>query len=244
MKKFARFLIAYLTFLPGAVLASPGSLDQFGGHYCQDNCAAYDLAQSEYHYHELAGAPGFLKGSMAQAQIDQLSYLAKVAAGSLVSDPKVLNDNTPAINSAADNQLCQGRQIFSEGRYDQNGKVRVPPVCADDQGAVLADKNIAPVDYYQNLKMAVGDIAEKAYHVEFHNDGRKAFTDRPEIGELADRLIQGETDAQIYRVEMFAGSWRLLPISLVQAANIYGQDYRNQIVYFDDAIVYSYHRGI
>lgn len=50
--------MAILVFTPSTINvgASPGGLDENGGHYCRTNCEKYGLETDEYHYHNEDGS--------------------------------------------------------------------------------------------------------------------------------------------------------------------------------------------
>jgi hypothetical protein len=232
-----------LLFSPAMVWASPGQLDQYGGHDCQKNCLIYGLENGEYHFHEIPDSPSFLSGYLAAGLIEKLFYMPKVKADETTKVPAFMVNNelnTLTENIIYDNQLCKDVELFASGRYTSDPKVRISPVCAQRLINVLKNATInSNTDYYKSLPNVNLEIT-KAYHVQILNDGKTIFTDMPEIVELKGLIIQGATDTSLYYVNSNDENLALRPITAEKAIQLKGVNYKMGIAYFDDSIVYSY----
>ena len=244
MKK-ALFIVAILSLLlsPAIVWASPGQLDQFGGHDCQKDCLAYGLENGEYHFHEIPSSPSFLSGYIEANVVEKLFYRPRVKEDETTKNPVSMINNEPNIltgNVIYDKQLCQNAEIFATGRYTIDPKVRISPVCAERLIEVVKNSAVSSaLDYYKGLPNTNPKVT-KVYHVQILNDGKTVFTDQPEIAELKDLIVQGVTDASLYYVNPNDESLALRPITTEKAIQLKGVNYKLGIAYFDDSIIYSY----
>lgn len=232
-------LMCGIVLSPMIALASPGQLDQYGGHTCADNCLAYGLENGEYHFHDIPNFPSFLSGSLKVEMAEKLFYQPKAKESETTTNPAsmVNNDiNTIMSNVIYDNQLCQNAEIFATGRYAIDPKVRISPVCA--QRSIEVAKNTTQ-DFYKNLPNVNSEIT-KVYHVILLDNGKTVFTDMPEIAELKGLIIQGVTDTSLYYINPNDETLALRPITEEKAIQLKGVNYKLGITYFDDSIVYSY----
>ncbi len=232
-----------LLFSPAMVWASPGQLDQYGGHDCQKNCLIYGLENGEYHFHEIPDSPSFLSGYIEANMIEKLFYMPRVKEDETTTSPvSMINNelNTLTENVIYDKQLCQDAEIFSTGRYTSDPKVRISPVCAQRLIEVVKNSMVsANTDYYKALPNTNLETT-KVYHVQILNDGKIIFTDMPEIAELKGLIIQGVTDNSLFYVNQNDENLALRPITVEKAIQLKGVNYQLGIAYFDDSIVYSY----
>lgn len=235
--------ILVLALCPTVALASPGQLDQYGGHNCAKDCALYGLGNDEYHFHEIPASPSYLSGFIDSSVFETLFYWPKVKAEETAQTPISItgNDlNTLTANTVYDSQLCQGAEIFATGRYTADPKVRVSPVCVQRDIDVLKIATLnSKTDYYKSLSNENFDIT-KVYHVQVLNDGRIVFTDMPEISELKGLIIQGVTDISLYYVNPNDENLALRPITIEKAIQLKGVNYKMGIAYFDDSLIFSY----
>jgi hypothetical protein len=244
MKK-ALFLISIfsLALSPCWVWASPGPLDQFGGHNCEANCGNYGLENNEYHFHDIPVSPSYLSGYIKKPQVAILFYMPKVnETQTSISPASVIGNeiNTLQQNSIYDKQLCLEADIFASGRYTDGPKVRIAPVCAERELLALNNPKVNLVtDYYKELPNIESEIT-KVYHYKILKDGRGVFTDMPEIVELRGLIIQGVTDNSLFYVNPNDENLALRPITIEKAIQLKGVNYKLGIVYFDDSIIYSY----
>ncbi|MDD5340891.1 MAG: hypothetical protein PHC97_00465 [Patescibacteria group bacterium] len=244
MKKITiLFAIFCLVMSPSFALASPGSLDQYGGHVCSNNCQSYGEEMGEYHFHEIPSAPSYLKVEAKPTNFATLFFMPKAKADQTVLSPASMagnESNTLIQNIIYDEQLCVGAEISASGFYTGDPKVRISPVCAQRQIEVLGNTNLNPsVDYYRALSNDNLEIS-KVYHVVILKNGKNVFTDRPEISDLKGIIIQGVTDATLYYVNPNDENLSLRPITAEKAVQLKGVNYLAGVAYFDDSIIYSY----
>jgi len=240
------FIILTLTLTPSLVLASPGLLDQYGGHICQIDCSSYQLENGQYHYHDFPASPSYLSGNIAKPQDGKIFYLPYINPVELTSQQISFLGNPPnelRRNPEIDKRFCSDVPVFAYGLYDSKNRARIKPICVNEQIAVKADIEISPVAYYQAIPDPGTREISKVYHVTFLKDGRQVFTDHPDIEELKGKIIQGVTDSVLYYINRYDNLLTLRPITDAKARFMYGDDYSSQILYFDDSIVYSYKIG-
>lgn len=243
MRKFILWgLVLSLALAPFQVWASPGPIDQYGGHSCYTDCGIFGLTWNEYHYHEL-GNPGYLSGSYQKPNYSFLFYQPNVDPINATAQEIIVKESGLIENSNLDNDYCSGETIFSHGLYDSQNRVRVKPVCVGDEMGVTAKENIGADNYYADIPNVEIATTTKVYHINMSADGKKIFTDRPELSELKGNLIRGNTDQTLYYVYPFSSELVIRPISDNQATLLMGIDYREKIIYFDDSIIYTYKIG-
>jgi hypothetical protein len=232
MKKFIFLsLVASLVIAPVAAWASPGQLDQYGGHNSSD---------SLYHYHDIPLWPNYYLGSIANLGASYTFYQPKINSAKLISEPVSLSETKLIENPALDVSYCQGKQVFAQGRYDSSNRARVKPVCVDLEQNVFNNKDLTSVNYYKALAAGDGITVNKAYHYRVDNAGKKIITDAPTLSELKGQIIQGATDMAKYFVD---NDLQLRAITSWDAQMLKGSDYQSAIAYFDDSIIYSYPIG-
>jgi hypothetical protein len=243
MKKVLLLLSIFcLTLSPTLVYASPGQLDQFGGHVCQTNCLIYGLENGEYHFHNIPASPSYLSGSMEKQEGSLLFFMPRVSKDQITLSPVAMTDGINAVqqNSIYDKQLCADADIFSAGRYTDGPMVRIAPVCVESDIQVINNLKIdSTSDYYKELPN-VGSEITKVYHYILLKDGRGIFTDMPEISDLKGLIIQGVTDDSLFYVNPNDENLALRPITVEKAIQLKGANYTMGIAYFDDSIIYSY----
>ncbi|MBN1325986.1 hypothetical protein JW977_03360 [Candidatus Falkowbacteria bacterium] len=240
MKKTLFFAIIFCALLvPGVVLASPGQLDQYGGHECEKDCLIYGLANGEYHFHDIPNSPSYLSGFIEATNLEKIFYLPSVIAEEMTENPiSIVNDEPNAVisNTIYDNQLCQNAEIFATGRYTLEPKVRITPVCAQ---RLIDGVKITAQEYYKNLPNVNPEIT-KVYHILMLDNGKTVFTDMPGIAELKGLIVQGVTDTSLYYINPNDENPALRPITEEKAIQLKGVNYKLGITYFDDSIIYSY----
>lgn len=243
MRKFVIWgIVLSLVAMPFQVWASPGPIDQYGGHSCFQDCGIYSLTWNEYHYHDL-GNPGYLSGSYQKPNYSVLFYQPNVAPVNATIQETIVKESGLNENSNLDNDYCAGETVFSHGLYDSQNRVRVKPVCVGDELGVTAKEDIGTNSYYAAIPNAEIATATKIYHINMAADARKIFTDRPELSELKGSLIRGNTDQTLYYVYPFSSDLTIRPISDNQATLLLGNNYSEKIIYFDDSIIYTYKIG-
>jgi len=244
MKKVFLFIIAFLLISsPTLLIASPGGLDQYGGHYCYDNCFIWDLADGQYHYHHIPLSPDYLSGDGPTVVQKDLFYQPNVPNEKAIIEPITLQDSQLIANPALDVSYCQGDKVYAGGRYDPDDNVRIKPVCANDEEIVRADIELTGLEFYKSIPQSTTEPIKKIYHQEINLFGKKVYTDRPHISELSEKLVKGETDSKLYYVYSGDQTLSLRPITATKAISLFGNNYQDQILYFDDSIIYSYKIG-
>lgn len=231
-----------LVFTPNFVWASPGPVDQYGGHVCLQDCSLYGLTWNEYHYHDLAN-PGFLSGEYQKPNYSYLFYLPTVVPINLTVKETVVKDSGLVENSNLDKDYCAGETVYSHGLYDSQNRVRIKPVCVGDEGGIKAKTELTLDSFYADLPNSEINNVNRIYHISLQTDGKKVFTDRPELAELKGKLIQGITDKTLYYVYPFSSDLVIRPISEQKAVFYLGGNYSSQILYFTDSIIYTYKIG-
>lgn len=234
MKKLLFILIlGGLVFAPQLSWAHPGPIDQYGGHY----------EFGEYHYHNIPLYPNYASGRITKTA-DFIFYFPQVKKDLLIYQPDSLENQQKVYSKLLlDLQHCQDSQIFAPGKYNDQDKVRIRPVCANQDNIVKTNELISPDNYFKEIKVEAEDQVKKVYHYETNPDGKQVFTDRPEFEELKGKIIQGETDQAMYLVQKNIGYYELRKVSDSKAKSRLGQDWQEQVLYFDDSIVYSYKIG-
>jgi len=239
-------LICSLIFGPSLVLASPGQLDQYGGHQCLNNCSSYALQDGQYHYHDFPMSPNYLSGSFSKiASASYVFYQAQIGTNELTFKQASFlgNDlNELTKNTEIDARFCKDGMIFAQGLYDQYNRARVKPVCANVQSLVLANNDLDQNSYYKELP-SPEKVIINVYHYIKNKEGKEVFTDHPDIAELKGLMVQGATDSVLYYINRYDEPLTLRSISVEKAKFYYGDNYASQILYFDDSIIYSYKIG-
>jgi len=242
MKKFVIWgIVLSLIITPVQVWASPGPVDQYGGHSCTQDCAAYNLSQGEYHYHDIPQAPSYLSGSIKKPAEAYLYFLPLLKIDLFVKSPDSVDQRLVA-NAALDNQYCGGLGIFAKGFYTKDNLVRIKPVCADKETTVMFNTKVITNIYYKDIPNT-SDTITKLYHYLTVGFNKDVFTDRPEPAELAGKIIQGSTDPTMYYVQVSGSDYELRPILDSAAQSLLGTSYKDQVIYFDDSIIYTYKIG-
>jgi hypothetical protein len=243
MKKFVVFsLVLSLAIMPFQVWASPGPVDQYGGHNCDKDCYLYNLSDGEYHYHNIPQTPNYLKGSIAKPSESYLYLLPLLKIELFAKQPDILNSELVA-NSDLDNEYCGGLGIFAKGYYTKDNLVRIKPTCADKETTVMFNTKVITNIYYKEIPNS-SDTITKLYHYITVGFNKDIITDRPALSELEGKIIQGATDQAMYYVKLNGGDYELRKISDITAQELVGTDYKNKIIYFDDSIIYTYKIGV
>lgn len=245
MKKFLIFLVVGLVLCPQIVLASPGELDQYGGHVCYQYCDFWGYEYNVYHYHFIPDYPNFYTGSLNNLQSPSIFYSPAIAIDKLTKQPAVYPAASLQENNKLDQTYCGQANIFAGGRYNNNQQVRIKPVCYQEEEIVMADKAISPKDYYKELPLNnEEDLTSKSvYHYIDYDFYGRVFTDKPSLEELKGQLIRGVTDKKVYFVPEYSGEGLLREITDQKAAELFGSEYKDKIIVFGDSIVYSYKIG-
>ncbi|MFC1598396.1 YHYH domain-containing protein [Patescibacteria group bacterium] len=244
MKKI--ILLAILFFLaasPALIIASPGGLDQYGGHYCYEDCFIWNQADGQYHYHHIPFSPDYLSGNMVKTIATNLFYQPNVPNEEAITEPTTLQNSGLIENPALDVSYCQGDTVFAGGRYDFQDNVRIKPVCTNQESIIRADIELNTLPYYKEIKQDNASTITKIYHQEVNLHGKKVYTDRPHISELQGKIIQGETDPRLYYVYSGDYTLKLRQVTPAKAQTLLGDNYEEKILYFDDSIIYSYKIG-
>lgn len=232
MKKFLPcFLLLAFILVPNSVLAS--GIDQYG---------RYRDSQGNEGYTVIPDYPGCYSGYLAKPMSPYIFYRPEVSAEKLADKSAIVFTPELTTNPDQDKNLCQAEQLFAEGRYTDNGKVRIKPVCAADAGTVQANPAVKKSAYYTNLPTYFADEVTKVYHYEEYFD-KKIFTDKPELEDLKWHIIQGVTDPAMYYIDKINGVWSLRKIYPDKAKSLLGSNYQNYIIYFSDSIIYSFKPG-
>jgi len=240
-------LILGLFLVPSLVLADSGSLDQYGGHECQNNCLLLGLEKGQYHYHDIPTDPNYLLGQIKMPSLPEIFYLPFIKLNELTNVQSSIANNQEQLNGLTQNpeidaRFCEGSEVFGKGWYDNLNRARIKPVCANGESIIKSKPEIKATDYYKQLPGLASDIVTRVYHY-ITTKGRNVFTDKPDISELKDKIAQGQTDPMLYYVNRYDDPLTLRPIKEEKAVALYGANYKDQIVYFDDSIVYSYKIG-
>ncbi|MCX6739807.1 MAG: hypothetical protein NTZ49_01095 [Candidatus Parcubacteria bacterium] len=235
-------IVLSLVLAPFQAWSSPGPIDQYGGHACFIDCGLFGLTWNEYHYHEL-GNPGYLRGSYQKPNYSFLFYQPNVAPINETVQETIVKESGLIENINMDNDFCSGETIFSQGLYDSQNRVRVKPVCVGDELGVKAKEDLGTNNYYADIPSNEIATITKVYHINIGAEGKKIFTDRPELSELKGSLIRGNTDNTLYYVYPFSSELTIRPISDNQATLLLGNNYNEKIIYFDDSIIYTYKIG-
>lgn len=235
-------LVLSLVLAPFQSWASPGPIDQYGGHSCFIDCGLFSLTWNEYHYHEL-GNPGYLRGSYQKPNYNFLFYQPSVAPINATVAEATVKESGLIENSNLDNDYCAGEAVFSRGLYDSQNRVRIKPVCVGDELGVMAKEALGTNNYFADIPNIEIATITKIYHINLGSEGKKIFTDRPELSELKGSLIRGNTDNTLYYVYPFSPELTIRPISDNQATLLLGTNYKEKIIYFDDSIIYTYKIG-
>ncbi|MCX6745507.1 MAG: hypothetical protein NTX00_00645 [Candidatus Parcubacteria bacterium] len=241
-------VIGSLILMPFAAWASPGPLDQYGGHECLRDCQLYGLEKGQYHYHEFPNDPNYLAGDLIKPKESYVFFqpaLASFEVSTLGESILVNNDypNTLVKGIGNDQYYCKDKVVFGKGLYDDLNRARIKPVCAENENLALADTKISPKSYYKEVSTDENNVIKKVYHFEIHNDNKKVFTDFIPINELKGLIIKGETDKNLYYINRYDDPLSLRSISAERASFYGGADYQTKIVYISDSLIYSYKIG-
>jgi hypothetical protein len=242
MKKIVIWgIVLSLIIMPFQVWASPGPLDQYGGHSCPQDCSAYNINQGEYHYHAIPQAPSYLSGSIKKPTESYFYFLPLLKIELFAKSPDFLDQGLVG-NTDLDDLYCGGLGIFAKGFYTQDNKVRIKPVCADKETTIMFNTKVITNIYYKEIPNN-SDTITKLYHYLTVGLNKDIITDRPEPAELAGKIIQGATDPTMYYVQVNGADYELRQILDSAAQSLLGASYKDQIIYFDDSIVYTYKIG-
>ena len=248
MRRFFFIVIALsIIFAPTLALASPCSLDQYGSHVCQNDCALLGLENGQPYFYDIPTDPSYLSGYLKKPAISEIFYRPFIKPAELTNIQESIADNETQLNgltqnSEIDARFCQGSEIFAKGWYDSLNRARIKPVCVNEESLVKADKQISKDDYYAALDSKASEIT-KVYHFITSASAKIIFTDMPEISDLQGKIIQGATDNVLYYVNKYDQPLTLRPVTAERAQFYAGADYQSTILYFDDSIVYSYKIG-
>ena len=231
MKKAIFSLIALsLALGPSLALAAP--IDQYG-RFIDTN------GQENYIY--INDAPNYLSGSLASSVQSLIFYLPEIKKDWSADKNIIMTTPMLANNPEMDKLICQEARVYAGGRYNQQNRVRINPVCAAPENQVKTDLTILPINYYKEIKNSDPTIS-KVFHIK-ETQARQIYTDRPNLEDLKDKIIQGETDPAMYYVGLYNSKLMLRKILADKAQSMWGQDYQDKILYFSDSIIYSYQRG-
>jgi hypothetical protein len=232
MKKAIFSLIAISFILvPSISFAAP--IDQYG-RFTDSN------GQENYIY--LNDAPNYLSGNLASQVQSLIFYVPEVKESWLADKSIIVTTPMLSANPNMDKLICTESKIYAGGRYNQTNLVRIKPVCADAEDKVKQNTKILAVDYYKELPSGSGQAITKVFHIK-ETAARKIYTDRPDLADLKDKIIQGETDPAMYYVGLYNSKLMLRKILDDKARSMWGNDYQSKILYFSDSIIYSYQRG-
>lgn len=162
-----------------------------------------------------------------------LTIVESVPEPILISVTPVVVILKPAVgvaNPALDVSYCGEKFIYASGTYDTDNKPVKAPICTTYD---VRYASYATVDFGKSDDLPV-------HHFEVHEDGKIVFTEKMNIAEVERKIIQGETDQLYYMVsrnEIEQGI-TLLPENIVKS--YLGDNYKDKVIYFDDAIIYSY----
>ena len=245
---FIMGIISSLILMPFSAWASPGSLDQYGGHECLQDCKLYGLENGQYHYHDFPNDPNYLAGELIKPKESYIFFqptLESFEITALGDSILVNNDypNTLVKGIGNDQYYCKDKVVFGGGLYDVLNRARIRPVCAANVNLVLADSKISPKSYYKEVTTDENNMIKKVYHMEIHKDNKKVFTDFIPINELIGLIVKGETDNNLYYINRYDEPLTLRPISPERASFYAGADYQTKIVYISDSLIYSYKMG-
>ncbi|MCX6744283.1 MAG: hypothetical protein NTX82_02030 [Candidatus Parcubacteria bacterium] len=237
--------IIALAFAPSLVWAHPGLLDQYGGHVCLTNCSYWGVDGGQMHYHAYPSAPSFLSGKITKPQTVHLFYTPNIPANEVTASQVSFTQfdiNELTNNPEIDARFCENSEVFAKGLYDSLNRARVKPVCLNNESAIKNNTNIIKSSYYLEIPDVTTEI-NKVYHVTAYADGKKVYSDMPEISELKGKILKGATDTILYYVNRYDDPLTLRPITAEKARMIAGDNYVDQILNFDDSIIYSYKIG-
>ena len=248
MRRFLLLLtIISITISPTVVLASVGSVDQYGSHICQGDCSLWDLENGQSHFFNIPTDPSYLSGYLKKPDISTIFYRPYIQPIEMTNVQESILGNESQLNGLTQNpeidaRFCQGAEVFAKGWYDSLNRARIKPVCINEESVVRADKQISKDGYYSVLDLSANEIT-KAYHYLNMTSGKKVFTDMPDISDLQGKIIQGATDNVLYYINKYDQPLTLRPVTAEKAQFYAGADYQSKILYFDDSIVYSYKIG-
>lgn len=113
----------------------------------------------------------------------------------------------------------------------------------------LLENNICEVQDFTILEEAVVELYQRPtpyinieltdYHI--GQWGRKVYTNRPKAENMIGAIVKGETDPATYIVDV-DGKLRWLKDEAV-AKRLFGPDWDDQIIWFNDSIIYTYEFG-
>ena len=224
----------FVLLMPILVLANPDGIDQYGRHY---------TSSGAMEYFPLTVAPTYFSGYSKRTSDKKLFYLPQI-------DPQKLALKTEALIAPllekdfnSDIDYCDLGEIFGEGMYTKDSLAGIKPVCANISSIVRSNTKIDSLSYYKELPSLSSEPITKVYHFQYKLKPEGVFTDKPELAELKGWIVQGETDPQMYYVDLVNGESLLRPINIDKATFLFGQNYQEHIIYFDDSIIYSYKLG-
>ncbi|MFA5188174.1 MAG: hypothetical protein WC460_02335 [Patescibacteria group bacterium] len=243
------FIITILSMVlsPAIVLASPGTVDQYGAYICQEDCAAQGLEAGQTYFFNIPTDPSFLSGYLQKPATNLIFYKPFILPEEITNIQESISDNATQLNgltqnSEIDARFCAGSEVFGKGWYDSLNRARIKPICANNESIVKTKTEIKATDYYGALSISDVEAVSRVYHYQEFNN-KIIFTDRPDISELVGKVVQGATDQALYYVNRYDAPLTLRPITADKAAFYAGADYQSKILYFDDSIVYSYKIG-
>lgn len=248
MKQF--FIITCILsviFAPALALASPGPLDQYGGHACLQNCVAFGLTDSEYHYHDIPLSPMYLSGDIKKPFTPHLLFSPFIKAVEMTDKQASIMGNIEELNGITQNteidaRFCEGSEIFAKGWYDSLNRARIKPVCLNSESIVKSLPALTSASYFSEIPDPETQIT-KVYHIYYLPSGEKVFTDRPDISELAGKIVRAVSDKSLYYINRYDQPMTLRPVTAEKASFYAGADYANQILYFDDSLIFGYPIG-
>jgi len=248
MRKFLFLIMALsIIFAPTLALASPGSLDQYGGHECQKDCLLYGLTSGQYHYHDLPNIPNYFTGDLARPNQSYIFYQPLLEPYEITAEYTSLAANALELNALVkgtenDKYYCKDKEVFGAGLYDALNRARIRPMCADSESLVLANAKIEPQSYYKEIPGVTSNL-NKVYHFEIRKNNAKVFTDFVPIDELMGLFIKGETDSTLYYINRYDDPLSLRPVNAERAQFYGGANYQDYIIHIADSLIFSYKIG-
>jgi len=226
MRKVLLAIFICTVLLPtGPTQADPVQVDQYGGHECTTQCEElWDLGYNQYHYHVIPETPDYYRGE----GVNPLRAMLEPTTATLTQPTTFLEPNNLIQNPALDVSYCLDATLFAQGWYDENGAVRIPPVCEAFTPKVLNSG-------YATLPLSEGYPQTKAYKWRRDYLGNAYFSDLIPIKELKGMVIQGHTDTAQYVVMSQGGGY-----SLVKVAEGHFATMKDNVIRLDDSLVYSY----
>jgi hypothetical protein len=143
----------------------------------------------------------------------------------IIAEPMVVT-----ANPALDVVNCGDNFIYAAGTYNQFNMPVKAPICTAYN---VKYASFSTVDFGATASLPV-------HHFDVNNDGKVIFNEAMKISELVNKVVRGETDNQYYTVQGGDDFGYLMPVNESSVESMLGDNYQDKVVYFDDAIIYSY----